>query len=224
MQRIICARARVSSTRLRTGTVGKDEQKRLGIEGMKLAGEPLFIHALEAPTISELRAKVRREVRKNGIKCIMVDYAQLVRAPGATAKNREAAVGEVSRGLKAMAMELDIPVIAAAQLNRQAEMRGDNRPKLADLRESGSLEQDPDIVTLIFRGSYYESGDMTGEPQDAEWTLAKHREGKTGMLPLVWHPEFTRFDSARIASMTDEPVQEYSTQPNLHEINTLLNE
>ena len=240
MQRIICARAKVSSTRLRNGAVGKDEQKRLGVEAMNLASQPLYIDDSEAPTIHELRARARREVRKHGIKCIMVDYLGLIRVAGATIKSRENEVGMVSRGLKAMAMELDIPVIAAAQLNRQVESRGDARPKLSDLRDSGSLEQDADIVTTIYRGAYYEQADGGTEPQEAEWTLAKHREGKTGTMHLVWHPEWTRFDGAQITRLTDEPsdrlglareasffddvTPQMAKAPDLHEINALLNE
>jgi replicative DNA helicase len=130
----------------------------------------------------------------------------------------------VSRGLKAMAMELDIPVIAAAQLNRQVEGRTDSRPKLSDLRDSGSLEQDADIVTTIYRGAYYDNAEGGVEPQDAEWTLAKHREGKTGTMHMVWHPEWTRFDTAQITRLTDEAPMQEARQPDLHEINALLNE
>ena len=224
MQRIICSRAKVSSTRLRNGAVGRDEQKRLGMEAMNLAGQPLYIDDSEAPTIHELRARARREVRKHGIKCIMIDYLGLVRVAGATIKSRENEVGMVSRGLKAMAMELDVPVVAAAQLNRMTETRGDARPKLSDLRDSGSLEQDADIVTTLYRGAYYEKQDTGSEPQEAEWTLAKHREGKTGTMHLVWHPEWTRFDTAQITRMTDEPPVQEAKQPDLHDIYAAINE
>ena len=224
MQRIICARAKVSSTRLRNGAVGKDEMRRLSMESMNLAGQPLYIDDSEAPTIHELRARARREVRKHGIKVIMVDYLGLIRVAGATIKSRENEIGMVSRGLKAMAMELDIPVIAAAQLNRQVEGRTDSRPKLSDLRDSGSLEQDADIVTTIYRGAYYDNAEGGVEPQDAEWTLAKHREGKTGTMHMVWHPEWTRFDTAQITRLTDEAATQQAAQIDLHEINALLNE
>jgi replicative DNA helicase len=224
MQRIICARAKVSSTRLRNGAVGKDEMRRLSMESMNLAGQPLYIDDSEAPTIHELRARARREVRKHGVKVIMVDYLGLIRVAGATIKSRENEIGMVSRGLKAMAMELDIPVIAAAQLNRQVEGRTDSRPKLSDLRDSGSLEQDADIVTTIYRGAYYDNAEGGVEPQDAEWTLAKHREGKTGTMHMVWHPEWTRFDTAQITRLTDEAATQQAAQIDLHEINALLNE
>ena len=227
MQRIICSRARVSSTRLRNGAVGKDEIKRLQVESMRLADDPLFIDDSEAPTIHELRARARREVRKHDIKCIMVDYLGLIRVAGATIKSRENEVGMVSRGLKAMAMELDIPVIAAAQLNRQVEGRTDSRPKLSDLRDSGSLEQDADIVTTLYRPDYYENAHNGSDPQPAEWNMVKHREGKTGMLPMTWHPEFTRFDAGKFDStprLTGEPATYSARKPDLQEINALLNE
>jgi replicative DNA helicase len=201
MQRIICSRARVSSSKARVGSITADEQKRISIEGMVLAGQPLYIDDAPAPMILDLRARARREVKRNGIKCIFVDYVQLVRSKG---HSRENEVGEVSRNLKALAMELDIPVICAAQLNRQAESRGDNRPKLSDLRESGSLEQDADIVTLIFRPEYY-NGEAK-RVQEAEWTVAKHREGRTGPIPLVWSADWTRFDTAEIHR--EQPAQE----------------
>jgi len=224
MQRIICARAKVSSTRLRNGAVGKDEMKRLSMESMNLAGQPLYIDDGEAPTIYELRARARREVRKHGIKCILIDYLGLIRVAGATIKSRENEVGMVSRGLKAMAMELDIPIIAAAQLNRAVEGRSDARPKLSDLRDSGSLEQDADIVTTIYREGYYDKTGGNSEPQPAEWDVAKHREGKTGTMKMVWHPEWTRFDGAQITRLTDEPATQQAAQIDLHEVNAILNE
>jgi replicative DNA helicase len=206
MQRIICSRARVSSSKARMGIITRDEQVRVSQEGMVLASQPLYIDDAPAPMVLDLRSRARREVKRHGIKCIFVDYVQLVRSKG---HSRENEVGEVSRNLKALAMELDIPVIAAAQLNRQAESRSDNRPKLSDLRESGSLEQDADIVTLLYRPGYY-SGE--GEAvQEAEWTVAKHREGKTGPIPLVWHSDFTRFDTA--AMHHDEPKMSQAFAP-----------
>jgi replicative DNA helicase len=224
MKRIICSRARVSSTRLRNGAIGRDEQKRIMAESTQLAEQPLFIDDLEAPTIYELRARARKEVRKHGIKCILVDYLGLIRVAGATVKSRENEVGMVSRGLKAMAMELDIPVIAAAQLNRASELRTDVRPKLSDLRDSGSLEQDADIVTTIYREGYYDKTDNGSDPQAAEWDVAKHREGKTGTMHLVWHPEWTRFDVAQITRLTDAPSVPVEEQQTISYVNATLNE
>ena len=212
MSRVICSRASVSSTRARMGAISRDEQKRIGVAGMVLADQPLFIDDRPAPMVMDLRASARREVKRNGIKCIFVDYVQLVRSKG---HSRENEVGEVSRNLKALAMELDVPVVAAAQLNRQAESRGDNRPKLSDLRESGSLEQDADIVTLIFRPGYY-AGEAE-RVQEAEWTVAKHREGKTGPIPLTWHSEFTRFDTAEIHRDEQRASEAFNVSPELLE-------
>jgi replicative DNA helicase len=224
MKRIICARAKVSSTRLRNGAIGREEQRRIMSESAQLAEQPLFIDDLEAPTIYELRARARKEVRKHGIKCILVDYLGLIRVAGATVKSRENEVGMVSRGLKAMAMELDIPVIAAAQLNRASELRTDVRPKLSDLRDSGSLEQDADIVTTIYREGYYDKTDNGSDPQPAEWDVVKHREGKTGTMHLVWHPEWTRFDEAQITRLTDESSMPAEEQQSISYVNSTLNE
>lgn len=212
MQRILCSRAAVPGTRARNGYINRDEQKRISREGMILAGQPLYIDDSPAPLINDLRGRARREVRRNGIKCIFVDYVQLIRAKG---YSRENEVGEVSRGLKAMAMELGIPVVAAAQLNRQAEARSDNKPKLSDLRESGSLEQDADIVTLLFRPGYY-AGEIE-KVQEAEWTVAKHRAGKTGPLPLVWHGELTRFDNAAVHREEPPRAEAYAPSRDLLE-------
>jgi replicative DNA helicase len=206
MSRIICSRANVSSTRARMGAINRDEQRRIGVAGMAMAEQPLYIDDSEAPMILDLRSRARREVKRNGVRCIFVDYAQLVKGKG---QSRENEVSDVSRNLKAMAMELDVPVVAAAQLNRLAETRGDNRPKLSDLRESGSLEQDADIVALMFRPGYYQ-GDSE-RVQEAEMIVAKHREGKTGAIPLIWTADFTRFDTAAVHH--DEPKMSEAFAP-----------
>jgi len=215
IRRIVCSRARVSSTKARMGAINGDEAKRLGMESMRLGSEPLYIDDSEGVNIMDLRARARREARLNKVQCILIDYVQLIKARG---QNRENEVSEVSRGLKAMAKELGVPVIAAAQVNRAVESRGDCRPKMSDLRESGSLEQDADIVTLLFRPGYYEAGADNGAGvQEAEWIVAKHREGKTGPIPLIWHPEFTRFDTAQIHKLTDEASKPYAPAPELLE-------
>jgi len=132
-----------------------------------------------------------------------VDYLQLV--SHATANSRENEVGYVSRGLKSMAMELDIPVVAAAQVNRQAEQRSDNRPKMSDLRESGSIEQDADIVCLVHRPAYYAVADEEPDPQDAELIVAKHRAGRTGTLAMTWRPSLTRFEGSTPSNIVPAP-------------------
>jgi replicative DNA helicase len=210
MSRIICSRAGVSSTRARMGAINRDEQKRIGTAGLAMAEQPLYIDDSEAPRILDLRSRARREVKRNGVRCIFVDYAQLVLGKG---QSRENEVSDVSRNLKAMAMELDVPVIAAAQLNRLAETRGDNRPKLSDLRESGSLEQDADIVALMFRPGYYQ-GDAE-RVQEAEMIVAKHREGRTGAIPLVWTADHTRFDTAEIHRDEQRSSEAFNVSPEL---------
>ena len=202
IQRIICARASFDSTRLKLGDIEHDEMRRLEHEHMRLAGQPLFIDDQGGLSIMDVRARARRAVKKHGVKVVLVDYLQLLSAKNA--QSRENEVGFVSRGLKSMAMELKVPVLAAAQLNRKAEERGDNRPKMADLRDSGQIEADADIVTLLYRKSYYETESNPQDSHEAEWTVAKHRAGRTGMIPLEWHPPYTRFDSVS-DRFTDEP-------------------
>jgi replicative DNA helicase len=128
---------------------------------------------------------------------------QLVSHAGA--QSRENEVGFVSRGLKAMAMELGVPVVAAAQVNRNAEKAADNRPKMSDLRESGSIEQDADLVCLLHRPAYYAADQETEpDPQDAELIIAKHRAGATGKVNLVWRPRLTRFENAALGNRTTD--------------------
>jgi replicative DNA helicase len=187
---------------LKLGDIDAPEMRRLEHEHLRLAGQPLFIDDEGGLSIMDVRARARRAVKKHGVKLILVDYLQLLSAKNA--QSRENEVGFVSRGLKAMAMELKIPVMAAAQLNRQAESRGDNRPKMSDLRDSGQIEADADIVSLLYRPGYYDSGTDPQETQTTEWTIAKHRAGRTGMIPLEWHPPYTRFDTVG-DRFTDEP-------------------
>lgn len=202
IQRIVCARCSFDSARLKLGDIDAPEMRRLEHEHMRLAGQPLFIDDEGGLSIMDVRARARRAVKKHGVKLILVDYLQLLSAKNA--QSRENEVGFVSRGLKAMAMELKIPVMAAAQLNRQAESRGDNRPKMSDLRDSGQIEADADIVSLLYRPGYYDGGTDPQETQTTEWTIAKHRAGRTGMIPLEWHPPYTRFDTVS-DRFTDEP-------------------
>lgn len=205
IQRIICSRCSFDSSRLKLGDIDAPEMRRLEHEHMRLAGQPLFIDDQGGLSIMDIRARARRAVKKHGVKVILVDYLQLLSAKHA--QSRENEVGFVSRGLKSMAMELKVPVLAAAQLNRQAESRGDNRPKMSDLRDSGQIEADADIVSLLYRPAYYDSAADPMDSQTTEWTIAKHRAGRTGMIPLEWHPPYTRFDTAsdRFSDVPDVP-------------------
>jgi replicative DNA helicase len=160
------------------------------------------------------------------VKVIFVDYLQLVSHTGA--QSRENEVGFVSRGLKAMAMELNIPVIAAAQLNREAEKRTDHQPRMSDLRDSGQIEADADIVGLVHRPAYYicrESGAVEPDPQDAILDVAKHRSGRNGAINMTWRPSLTRFDNSNKEAaniipaprLTDEPSVVYAPDKQLWE-------
>jgi replicative DNA helicase len=222
--RIVMARARANSARVRLGAISASEAKTLGNHFFKLADQPLYIDEARGANIMDIRGRARRDLRRHGIKAVFVDYAQLLEAKGYNTSYER--VSAVSRGLKAMALELGVPVIAAAQVGRKADERSDTRPKMSDLKDSGSLEQDADIIILLHREGYYEAGsgaDST-DNQDAEMIVAKHREGQTRSFPMVWSPSCTRFDHANISRMTDEAPQPYGNQPDLHTINAVLNE
>jgi len=223
--RIVMGRTRCSAARARTGHIGMNDAKRIGSSFFQLQSEPLYIDEARGINIMDMRSRARRELRRHGIKCVMVDYAQLIEAKGYNTSYER--VSTVSRGLKAMALELGVPVIAAAQIGRKSEARTENRPFMSDLKDSGSLEQDADIVSLLHRPGYYETGPGgdSADQQDAEWNIAKHREGQTLTFKMIWSPGCTRFDHAYETPRTsDNPPVQYGKTPDLHEINVLLNE
>ena len=190
--RVVLGRAETNTEIIRNGFLTASIKHRIFDAATQFSSEPLYVDDRGGLTLLDIRGRARLAVRRWNVKCIFVDYLQLVSHTGA--QSRENEVGFVSRGLKAMSMELGIPVVAAAQVNRQAEQRSDNRPKLSDLRESGSIEQDSDIVCLIHRPAYYAVQDEEPEVQDAELIVAKHRAGRTGTLNLTWRPSLTRFE------------------------------
>ncbi len=223
--RIAQARARANSARVRLGTISTDDQRRLGRELSELGTQPLHIDEARGATIMDIRGRARRDMRRHGIKAVFVDYAQLLEAKGYNTSYER--VSAVSRGLKAMALELGVPVIAAAQIGRKGEDRTDARPRMSDLKDSGSLEQDADIITIIHRPGYYETGPGadSSDHQEAEWNVAKHREGQTRTFQMVWTPSYTRFDHASPENrLTDEAPHAYGEQPDLHVINAIINE
>jgi hypothetical protein len=159
-------------------------------------------------TVLTLRAKARRMKQRHDIGCIVIDYLQLLSSPTSARESRQVEVSEISRSIKALARELKVPVICLAQLNRGAEQREGNRPRMSDLRESGSIEQDADVVALLHRESYYHRGDPAWDPNSAEFDeenrdklnlaeliLAKQRNGPTGTVKLVWDSHVVRFKS-----------------------------
>ncbi|MDH3462298.1 MAG: replicative DNA helicase, partial [Acidimicrobiia bacterium] len=189
VQRILSSVGKVDSMKLRSGQLGPLWQRVVDAAG-KMYQAPIFIDDSPIVTVTDIRAKCRRLKRRRGLSLIVVDYIQLMEASGR--ENRQQEIAQISRNLKNLARELDVPIIAVSQLNRSLESREDKRPRLADLRESGSIEQDADVVMFIYRDEYYnpENHESRGI---AEVIVAKHRAGSTGPVRLTFQPEFTRF-------------------------------
>jgi replicative DNA helicase len=191
-KRLLAGEAGVDARRLQTGNIPEGDWTRLSHAVGRLAEAPLFIDDNPHCTVMEMRAKARRTKARHGeLGLVVVDYLQLMTPLTKRAENRQVEVAEISRGLKILARELDCPVMALSQLNRQLEYRADKRPMLADLRESGSLEQDADVVVFIYRDDIYNpESDQRGT---AEIIVAKHRNGPTGMTRLAFVDRLTKF-------------------------------
>ena len=215
--RVVLGRAETNIEVIRNGFLDHASKLRISAAADQFASEPLYVDDRGGLTMLDIRGRARLAVRRWGVKIIFVDYLQLVSHAGA--QSRENEVGFVSRGLKAMAMELGVPVVAAAQVNRNAERAADNRPKMSDLRESGSIEQDADLVCLLHRPCYYAADQETEpDPQDAELIIAKHRAGATGKVNLTWRPRLTRFQDAAFGNRTsDSDGSVYAPSPKLWE-------
>ncbi|MXZ11977.1 MAG: replicative DNA helicase [Gemmatimonadetes bacterium] len=198
-QRLLCAEARVSSHRLRTGRLSEEEWQRLSEWTGKLIEAPIYIDDTPAISVMELRAKARRAKSEYNIELIIVDYLQLMTS-SENFGSREQEIAYISRSLKALAKELDIPLVACAQLSRAVESRTDKRPQLSDLRESGSLEQDADVVMFLFRPEVYGIVDEEGNTQEgrAEIILGKQRSGPIGSVFLIFQAEYLRFEEPEI--------------------------
>lgn len=192
-QRMLCAEARVDAHRLRTGRIGKDEWQRIIKAFAELQETPMFIDDTPGVTVSEMRAKTRRLKLERGLDLVIVDYLQLMRGRGRY-DSRQQEISDISRSLKEMAKELHVPIVALSQLSRAPEQRGtgDKRPQLSDLRESGAIEQDADVVLFLFREEVYkkEDPDLKGK---AELIIGKQRNGPTGTVDLHFVREFTSF-------------------------------
>jgi replicative DNA helicase len=192
-QRILSAEARVDSQKLRTGRLIDSDWTKIG-KAINRLEIPLFLDDNPRVTVMEIRAKARRtKARLGGLALIVIDYLQLM-SGGSNSENRQLEVSEISRGLKILARELEVPIVALSQLSRNLETRADKRPMLADLRESGSLEQDADVVLFLYRDEIY-NRDSTDKGA-AEVIIAKHRSGPTGHVRLVFNGTYTRFDNA----------------------------
>ena len=190
VNRILCAEAMVDSQRLRTGALdSSDWDKIIGSVG-ELSDSPLYIDDTPGITVSELRAKCRRLKMEKGLDVIIIDYLQLM-SGGKRSESRQQEISEISRSLKAIAREMEAPVIALSQLSRAVESRSDHRPMLSDLRESGAIEQDADVVAFIYRDDYY-NPDSEKKGQ-AEIIIAKQRNGPTGTVDLMYMDKYTKF-------------------------------
>ena len=197
VQRMLCSRARVNLQRVRDGFLGERDFPSLTAAASKLAEAKIFIDDSPSLEILELRAKARRLKAQQNVELVLIDYLQLLRSATRRAKeNRQLEISEISAGLKALAKELNIPVIVVAQLNRQPEARSGGKPRLSDLRESGSIEQDADLVGLLVRPEIYEEDEEARAEKEgeAELIIAKQRNGPVGEIPLTFLKEFTRFE------------------------------
>ena len=190
VQRLMCAECTVDMQRLRTGRMEESDWTRLTRSLGKLADAPLFIDDSPGTTMMEIRAKCRRLKQRHGLGLVVVDYLQLMQ-PSKRFENRQQEVSEISRSLKLLAKELEVPVIAISQLSRQTEARSDRRPMLSDLRESGALEQDSDVVLFIYRDELYDP--ESPRKGEADLILAKHRNGPTDTVTVTFQGQYSRF-------------------------------
>jgi replicative DNA helicase len=197
VQRLLCSRARVNLQKVREGFLAERDFPSLTAAASKLAEAEIYIDDSAGLNILELRAKARRLKLQKKIKLIVVDYLQLLRSTTRRAQdNRQLEISEISAGLKGLAKELKVPIIVLSQLNRQPEARSGGKPRLSDLRESGSIEQDADLVALLVRPELYEEDEEARAEKagEAELIIAKQRNGPVGEVPLTFLKEFTRFE------------------------------
>jgi replicative DNA helicase len=191
-QRMMCSEAKVESQRLRSGRLAPDDWPRLTTACDRLMKAPIWVDDTGSTTIMELRSKARRlKSREPRLGLIVIDYLQLMTS-GATVENRVQEVSQISRALKVLARDLEVPIVAMSQLSRAVEQRQDKRPLLSDLRESGSLEQDSDLVAFLYRDEYYH-GEESDQQGIAEVHLAKHRNGPTGTVKLSFLRRYAKF-------------------------------
>jgi replicative DNA helicase len=208
--RILSMECSINATKFRTGQLSENEWEVIATRSAEIAKLPFFIDDTPALSISAIRSRARRMVRKHNLSLLVIDYLQLIRGVGKrSAENRVQEVSEITQGLKAIAKEFNIPVMALSQLSRAVEQREDKRPQLSDLRESGSIEQDADVVAFIYRDSYYKERmrppeneadkfqrwkvEMQEVAHKAEVIIAKQRNGPVGSVDLFFDAEFTRF-------------------------------
>lgn len=192
VNRLICSTANIDSQKLRTGNLDEDDWMKLAAAMTPLSKAPIYIDDTPGIGVMDIRAKCRRLKLEKGLGLVMIDYLQLMQGRG-RAENRQQEISEISRSLKSLARELNVPVITLSQLSRAPESRSDHRPILSDLRESGAIEQDADIVMFLYRDDYYHKD--SEKKNIAEVIIAKHRNGPTGVVELLWLAQYTKFVS-----------------------------
>jgi replicative DNA helicase len=192
VNRILSSEMLIENMKLKTGDINADEWQKIAVASAQISEAAIYIDDTSDITAAEMRAKCRRLKLKKQLDMVMIDYIQLI-AGGKRTESRQQEITEISRNLKILAKDLHIPVIALSQLSRAPEQRANHRPMLSDLRESGAIEQDADMVMFIYRDDYYDK--QTDAPNVTELIIAKNRNGSTGDVKLRWHAEYTKFSN-----------------------------
>jgi replicative DNA helicase len=205
VQRMLCSEAKVDSQAVRTGRLNASDWGRLTSAAGRLSEAGIFIDDSPGLTVLEARAKARRMKAEHGLDLLVIDYLQLMR--GRSAESRQQEISEISRSLKALAKELNVPVVALSQLSRAVESRAtrDFRPQLSDLRESGALEQDADVILFLYRPSVYKEDLPPDEQNITEVIIGKQRNGPVGTVKLVFLPQYARFENLASFDRTPQP-------------------
>jgi replicative DNA helicase len=208
--RMLCSRSRVNLRNIRDGFLAERDFPKLTGAAGKLANAPLFIDDSSGLSILQLRAKARRMAQQYGIKLFVIDYLQLLHSTARRAENRQQEIADISNGIKALAKELSVPIIVLSQLNRELEREKNRKPRMSDLRESGSIEQDADVVGLLYKPTSGDDEDGAAVAQEdheaipVNLLIAKQRNGPTGDVNLTFMKSYTRFENA--AKVSDEDV------------------
>jgi len=203
-ERFLCSASEIDAQLVRKGLLSTEHYEKLVVACGMVSEAPIYVDDTSTLTPLELRAKARRLKSQHDIRCIIVDYLQLMHLGGGRVESRQQEITTISRYVKSLARELNIPVVVLSQLNRSPEGREGHRPRMSDLRESGSIEQDADVVMLLHREDYYHRGEPDYEPNNkAELIIAKQRNGPTGSVEMIFREKFTRFENA---SHVEEPA------------------
>jgi replicative DNA helicase len=208
--RMLCSRARVNLRNIREGFFSERDFPKITSAAGKLAAAPLYIDDTAALSILQLRAKARRMWQQYGVKLFVIDYLQLLHSTARRAENRQQEIADISNGVKALAKELDVPIIVLAQLNRELEKDRNRKPRMSDLRESGAIEQDADLIGLLYKPSSGDDDEGPSTEQDSvavNLLIAKQRNGPTGDVNLTFLKTYTRFESAAKISADDIPAE-----------------